>query len=123
MKWIENKKAIGFYGLALPIGGFRQRLLTCVVRTVGDIEEKDSVIDERLDDLDFVEIIMEVESEFDTTITEGDKRMEDFEKVKDLIDWLEPNVSESDSELLCECGGNQRIALDCTMQNCKHPKY
>ena len=36
---------------------------------------------------------MEVESEFDTTITEGDKRMEDFEKVKDLIDWLEPNVA------------------------------
>lgn len=29
----------------------------------------------------------------------------------------------SDSELLCECGGNERIALDCTMKPCKHPKY
>ena len=78
---------------ALRIGSVRQRLLTCVVRTVGDIEEKDSVLEERLDDLDFFEIIMEVESEFDTKITEGDKRMYDFEKVKDLIDWLEPNVA------------------------------
>ena len=30
---------------------------------------------------------------------------------------------ESDSELLCECGGNNRVALDCTMKPCKHPKY
>ena len=29
----------------------------------------------------------------------------------------------SDSELLCECGGNNRVALDCTMKPCKHPKY
>jgi len=29
----------------------------------------------------------------------------------------------SDSELLCECGGNERIALDCTIKPCKHPKY
>jgi acyl carrier protein len=78
---------------ALRIGSVRQRLLTCVVRTVGDIEEKDSVIDERLDDLDFIEILIEVESEFDVTIREDDKRIDDFEKVKDLIDWLEPNVA------------------------------
>jgi hypothetical protein len=24
---------------------------------------------------------------------------------------------------LCYCGGNERIALDCTMKPCKHPKY
>ena len=24
---------------------------------------------------------------------------------------------------LCECGGNERVALDCTMKPCKHPKY
>jgi len=23
----------------------------------------------------------------------------------------------------CRCGGNERIALDCTMKPCKHPKY
>ena len=23
----------------------------------------------------------------------------------------------------CECGGNERVALDCTMKPCKHPKY
>ena len=33
------------------------------------------------------------------------------------------NCSESDSELLCECGANERIALDCTMKPCKHHKY
>lgn len=78
---------------ALRIGGVRQRLLTCVVRTIGNIEEKDSVFDEGLDDLDFIEIIMEAENEFDVTIREEDKRIDDFEKVKDLIDWLEPNVA------------------------------
>jgi acyl carrier protein len=78
---------------ALRIGSVRQRLLTCVVRTVGDVEEKDNIFDERLDDLDFIEIIIEVEDEFDVTIREEDKRIDDFEKVKDLIDWLEPNVA------------------------------
>jgi predicted metal-binding protein len=24
---------------------------------------------------------------------------------------------------LCVCGGNERVALDCTLKNCKHPKY
>lgn len=24
---------------------------------------------------------------------------------------------------LCECNGNERVALDCTMKPCKHPKY
>jgi hypothetical protein len=24
---------------------------------------------------------------------------------------------------LCECGGNERVALDCTLKNCRHPKY
>ncbi len=24
---------------------------------------------------------------------------------------------------LCECGGNERVALDCTSKNCRHPKY
>ena len=27
------------------------------------------------------------------------------------------------SKKLCECGGNERVALDCTMKPCKHPKY
>jgi len=24
---------------------------------------------------------------------------------------------------LCACGGNERVALDCTLKDCKHPKY
>lgn len=23
----------------------------------------------------------------------------------------------------CDCGGNRRVALDCTMKPCKHPDY
>jgi len=78
---------------ALHIGGVRQRLLNCIIRIVGDIEETDNVMDEYLDDLDFVEIIMESELEFDVAIQEQDKRIGDFETIKDLIDWLEPNVA------------------------------
>ena len=26
-------------------------------------------------------------------------------------------------DTLCECGGNERVALDCTSKACKHPKY
>ncbi len=78
---------------ALHIGGVRQRLLNCIIKIVGDIEEADNVMDEYLDDLDFVEIIMESELEFDVAIQEQDKRIDDFETVKDLIDWLENNVA------------------------------
>jgi hypothetical protein len=24
---------------------------------------------------------------------------------------------------LCACGGNERIAMDCTRKSCEHPKY
>jgi len=44
--------------------------------------------------------------------------------LKDTIQAIEViRCCKSDSELLCECGGNERIALDCTMKPCKHPKY
>jgi len=26
-------------------------------------------------------------------------------------------------KMLCECGGSERVALDCTLKDCKHPKY
>jgi len=71
----------------------RQRLLNCIIKILGDIEETDNVMDEYLDDLDFIEIIMEAELEFDVAIQEQDKRIDDFETVKDLIDWLETNVA------------------------------
>ena len=32
-------------------------------------------------------------------------------------------ANEDKVSLLCECGGNERMALDCTMKPCKHPKY
>ena len=55
------------------------------------------------------------------------------------IEWLEFNVTDLDKMAdeilalqllqtdviyqLCECGGNERVALDCTSKNCRHPKY
>ena len=86
---VENKNT----DKQCTIPSFRQRLLTCVVRVVGDIEEKDNIFENVIDDLDFIEIIMKVESEFETAITEGGKGIDDFENVKDLIDWLEHNIS------------------------------
>lgn len=48
----------------------------------------------------------------------------DFEDVaKEIVkkcfihDVVVPKVT------LCECMGNERVALDCTMKPCKHPKY
>jgi len=37
---------------------------------------------------------------------------------------LQPLCECEHSEVaICECGGNERVALDCTMKPCKHPKY
>jgi len=78
---------------ALHIGGVRKRLLNAIINIVGDIEEKDNVLDKQLDYIDFADIVNEVELCFNATITEDNKRIDDFEKVKDLIDWLYPNVA------------------------------
>ena len=42
-------------------------------------------------------------------------------KLKEAINYTP--CCKSDSEQLCECNGNERVALDCTMKPCKHPKY
>ncbi len=73
--------------------------------------------------------------------------LEQLEDLKSTITWLLENGSFIDLETsynsamnslsaldeaityihrckqLCECGGNERVALDCTMKPCKHPKY
>jgi hypothetical protein len=75
------------------------------------------------------------------------EKLKDLEDSKQTIDWLLQNGDFKDTETayniamnsinrldeainyihsckqLCECGGNERIALDCTMKPCKHPKY
>ena len=81
------------------IADVRQRLLNTIINIVGDIEEKDSVLDEGLDDLDFLEIVIEAELQFDCTIKEGQTRIDDFEKVSDLVDWLASNVIKSVCDL------------------------
>lgn len=73
--------------------------------------------------------------------------LEQLEDIKSTITWLLENGSFIDLEtsyniamnsvntldeainyircckMLCECGGSERVALDCTMKPCKHPKY
>ena len=70
------------------IPSVRQRYLKSIMDIVGDIEEKDSILSEGLDDLDFIEIIMQVELDLDIKIIEEQKRITDFETIKDLIDWM-----------------------------------
>jgi hypothetical protein len=36
---------------------------------------------------------------------------------------METNAVVVPKGTLCECGGKERVALDCTMKPCKHPKY
>ena len=74
------------------IPSVRQRCLS-VVNTIAPTTELDEQVKGWLDDLDFVEIVMEAELQFDCRITEGETRIEDFEKVSDLVDWLSSNVA------------------------------
>jgi hypothetical protein len=45
----------------------------------------------------------------------------------DLFEWMYEQLNLTDfvvpKSTLCECMGNERVALDCTMKPCKHPKY
>jgi acyl carrier protein len=43
--------------------------------------------------LEFIEIIMKVEQSFDVNITYVNKRIYDFDMVKNLIDWLKTKVA------------------------------
>lgn len=43
---------------------------------------------------------------------------------QEYIDWLEKQCNIHNVIVpLCECGGNERVALDCTSKPCKHLKY
>lgn len=54
------------------------------------ITEESSLVDELgLDSLEAMELMMEVENEFDVTIPESE--IGNFSKVKDFIDYLEQN--------------------------------
>lgn len=47
---------------------------------------------------------------------------------KEYMNWLEDELIKQltlteVSYPLCACGGNERVALDCTRKRCEHPKY
>ena len=104
------------------IADVRQRLLNTIINIVGDIEEKDSVLDEGLDDLDFLEIVIEAELQFDCTIKEGQTRIDDFEKVSDLVDWLASNVIKSVCDLYSTIEDCDRFRFR-KYEGCKHCRY
>lgn len=70
----------------------RQRCFS-VINIIAPETEMNENVKGWLDDLDFVEIVMQAELEFDCTINEGETRIDDFEKVSDLVDWLGNNVA------------------------------
>ena len=45
---------------------------------------------------------------------------ETYERAAEMLLAKRDNVARG---TLCECMGNERVALDCTMKPCKHPKY
>jgi flagellar motor component MotA len=47
-------------------------------------------------------------------------------QVKQMLDKETQNLQLQQTSVvykLCECGGSERVALDCTSKNCRHPKY
>jgi len=74
------------------IQNVRQRCLS-VINTIAPTTELDEQVKGWLDDLDFVEIVMETELQFDCKIEEGETRIDDFDKVSDLVEWLASNVA------------------------------
>lgn len=82
----------GDYAKALHIADIKQRCLS-VINTIAPTTELNEQIKGWLDDLDFVEIVMEAELQFDCKIEEGETTIDDFEKVSDLVDWLVSNVA------------------------------
>ena len=65
-----------------------------------------------------------------TDLTELEWLIHAQEEAMDLSLYLEKliKLKQNDTRIKrckakCECGGSERIALDCTMKPCKHPKY
>jgi len=74
------------------IQNVRQRCFEILNETAPDTGMDEKVYG-WLDDIDFVEILLNVEDEFDKSIDEGNKRIEDFNKVRDFVNWLADNVA------------------------------
>lgn len=65
-----------------------ERCFEVVKRFIYDVNLNDEIHDYLLSEIDFVEIIMELEKEFDCTIEEGEIGVENFETVNDMVKWM-----------------------------------
>ena len=75
----------------LPISDVKQRVFKCVQEILGDdIVLTDTVDWHTIDDLDWIEIIMEVEKDFDCSnkIDENSIDYMTFDTMNELTDWL-----------------------------------
>lgn len=74
----------------------RQRIIDAIKRIteLDVINEQDHFYNATVyDDMEFYDVIMEIEQEFSITeINDEDKTELDFETVKDFIDWIEPKL-------------------------------
>ena len=74
----------------------RQRFLSVCERTAFNAEtvtEETDFFDVCYDLVDFIELIMECEREFNCRIDEEDKTEYSFDNVKQFIDWASLNVA------------------------------
>ena len=68
-----------------------------IINIIAPGTEMNEKIEGWLDGLDFIEIIMKVEIEFDCTIKECETNIDGFEKISDLVDWLVKNITKTNN--------------------------
>ena len=71
----------------LDINDIRQRCFS-VINNVAPGTDMDDYINGWLSELDFIEILLRIELEFNYVIREGKPTIDDFDKVSDLVEWL-----------------------------------
>ena len=64
----------------------RRRCIDCIEKVIGKYNEH--FTPNELDDLDFIEIVMETELEFNSRIDDSSKNYKEIETMDEFIDWL-----------------------------------
>jgi hypothetical protein len=72
--------------------------------------------------MEFKKEISEIINQVSYCTISTDEAIEEIEKLYDKYRALQLQQTDVIYQL-CDCGGNERVALDCTSKNCRHPKY
>lgn len=63
-----------------------------VIKVMVPEAEYNDLIKGCIDDLDFIELLMDTEVEFDCSIDEGITSIDEFKTVKDLVEWVATKI-------------------------------